>query len=168
MAHRLVAVVMVSAAFLAATQPHAQEGQEEPIDVPGLYATVLAAVKEQKPNRRLVLDISRRARSTEPVRRLRESHVRALRGRTAVLDAVCDSEPEGRREQPCHAPGLREGGVFVNLGPVRMKPNGEVVVSVQLTTHEQQGVYEVRGITYVLRRQDDQWIVDRIADSWIM
>ena len=46
MAHRLVAVVMVSAAFLAATQPHAQEGQEEPIDVPGLYATVLAAVKE--------------------------------------------------------------------------------------------------------------------------
>ena len=124
---------------------------------------MLTAVKAEKPGRRLVLSIVHTRRSGIPPTRLPEDHVRALRERTAIVHAVCDPVPEGRREQPCNTPGLTEGAFIVSLGPARMQPNGEVVVSVEITTPEQPGVSEIRGIRYVLRRQDGQWFVDRIV-----
>jgi len=168
MAQGLAVAALLSVALLVAAPGHAQEAQEEPPDMPGLYATVLTAVKAEKPNRKLVLDVCHYAGRRECVSRLREDHVRAMRDRTTVVHAVCDSYPEGRREQPCGTPGLKDGAFFVNVGPVTMQPNGEVVVSVQLTTPEQPGVSEIRGVTYVLRRWDGEWYVDRIADRWII
>src|SRR5690606_21778708 len=122
-----------------AAHVYAQEAQEEPPDLPGLYATVLKAVKAEMPDKRLVLSIRRGGGRTEPVTRLPASQVRAVRDRTAIVDAVCDPIPEGRREQPCNTPGLREGAFLVSLGPVGMQPNGEVMVSVQITVPQVEG-----------------------------